>query len=322
MLEVPQRWGCSRSSLTGACDAGSSSKMRLFQKFSQRGWWCWKFLKDVAVLEEFLKGAAAPCTSRKKIKFCSSLRVRLHLFLLSTGAAAPCTPLTLSKLSIFLSLQTALLTLRMMWPSIFRMLRLLLLQDSARSVSTRLPERGWISCESTNSHVFPFQNNRSLSSVKNSQSSSFLTFLSSPRMALSHAIKTSLSLIPKQQPRDPSSKMLSFFLLSMNYPLSCIHHRLSIYFFFFWCLLPSFFRPLACVFPSKTHFSSRNEFFFLFRFFLFSALPSRLPSLKRPLLWPTSPCLFYAHWEIFFYTTLIPSTYTLDSSFSLTQQLW
>ena len=168
MLKVPQRCGCSRSSLKGASDAESSSKMRLFQKFSQRGWWCWKFLKDVAVLEEFLKGAAAPCT-----------------------------PLTLSKLSIFLSLQTALLTLRMMWPSIFRMLRLLLLQDSARSVSTRLPERGWISCESTNSHVFPFQNNRSLSSVKNSQSSSFLTFLSSPQMALSHAIKTSLSLIPK-----------------------------------------------------------------------------------------------------------------------------
>lgn len=95
--------------------------------------------------------------------------------------------------------------------------------------------------------------------------------------------------------------MLSFFLLSMNYPLSCIHHCLSI-FFFFWCLLPSFFRPLACVFPSKTHFSSCNEFFFLFRFFLFSALTSRLPSHKLPLLWPASPCLFYARWEFFFYT--------------------
>ena len=231
MLEVPQRWGCSRSSLKGAGDAGSSSKMRLFQKFSQRGWWCWKFLKDVAVPKEFLKGAAAPCTSRKKIKFCSSLRVRLHLFLLSTGAAAPCTPLTLSKLSIFLSLQTALLTLRMMRPSIFRMLRLLLLQDSARSVSTRLPECGWISGESTNSHVFPFQNNRSLSSVKNSQSSSFLTFLSSPRMALSHAIKTSLSLIPKQQPRDPSSKMLSLFP-SLDELSSFMHPPPAVNFFF------------------------------------------------------------------------------------------
>ena len=41
----------------------SSSKMWLFQKFSQRCGWCWKFLKDVAVPEEFLKGAAAPCPS-------------------------------------------------------------------------------------------------------------------------------------------------------------------------------------------------------------------------------------------------------------------
>ena len=120
LLEVPQRCGCSRSSLKGAGDAGSSSKMLLFQKFSQRGWWCWKFLKDVAVPKEFLKGAAAPCTSRKKKKrFCSSLRVRLHLFLLSTGAAAPCTPLTLSKLSIFLSLQTALLNVATTAPSRF-----------------------------------------------------------------------------------------------------------------------------------------------------------------------------------------------------------
>ena len=69
LLEVPQRCGCSRSSLKGAGDAGSSLKMRLFQKFSQRGWWCWKFLKDVAVPKEFLKGAAAPCTSRKKKDF-------------------------------------------------------------------------------------------------------------------------------------------------------------------------------------------------------------------------------------------------------------
>ena len=63
---------------------------------------------------------------------------------------------TLKTLYFFLSLQTAFFTLRMMRPSIFRMLRLLLLQDSARSVSTSLPECGWISGESTNSHVSPF----------------------------------------------------------------------------------------------------------------------------------------------------------------------
>ena len=54
-------YACWKRPKSGA--AGRSSKMWLFQKFSQRCGWCWKFLQDVVVPEEFLKGAAAPCTS-------------------------------------------------------------------------------------------------------------------------------------------------------------------------------------------------------------------------------------------------------------------
>ena len=93
--------------------------------------WCgWSFLKDVVVpkvlskVRVMLKVPPRCGCSRRIPKGCGCT---LHL------------SYTLKTLYFFLSLQTTFFTLRMMRPSIFRISRPLLLQDSTRSVSTRLP---------------------------------------------------------------------------------------------------------------------------------------------------------------------------------------
>ena len=87
----------------------------------------------------------------------------------------------------------------------------------------------------------------------------------------------------------------------MNDPLSCIHHWLSKFFLSFWCLFSPFFRPPACVFPSKTYFSSHNEF----SFSLDSSISQPSPAeylLISVLFFDPPPHAFSMHVENFSFT--------------------